>query len=267
MSRPTVLTIAGSDSGGGAGIQADLKTFQAFRVHGACAITAITAQDSRTVASVMTLPDDIVEAQIDTVMRDLAPRAVKLGMLGNARMVELVARKLDQWNPETVVLDPVMIASSGDPLLEEDAVEAIRSLLLPRATIVTPNWHEAGALINAWPRGREDIERIVISLQRLGARAILLKGGHLEGDPVLDTLYEDGEYREFQHRRIADAEGHGTGCALASAVAAGLALGRSLKDACASAADFVHEALIDRYATGNSRQVYLEFRSRNVSGG
>jgi hydroxymethylpyrimidine/phosphomethylpyrimidine kinase len=261
MNRPSVLTIAGSDSGGGAGIQADLKTFQAFGVHGASAITAVTAQDSRTVSSVLTLPDDIVEAQIDMVMNDLAPGVVKLGMLGNARMVELVSRKLDQWKPSRVVLDPVMIASSGDSLLEEDAIEAVRTLLLPRATVVTPNWHEAGALINAFPRGAQDIERIVISLQRLGATSILIKGGHLEGDPVVDTLYEDGEYTEFRHPRIVDADGHGTGCVLASAVAAGLALGRSLRDACRDAADFVHQALVDRYATGNSRQVYLELRN------
>jgi hydroxymethylpyrimidine/phosphomethylpyrimidine kinase len=263
MNRPSVLTIAGSDSGGGAGIQADLKTFQAFGVHGASAITSVTAQDSRIVSSVLTLPDDIVEAQIDMVMNDLSPGVVKLGMLGNARMVELVARKIDQWKPSKVVLDPVMIASSGDSLLEEDAIEAVRTLLLPRATVVTPNWHEAGALINAFPRGAQDIERIVISLQRLGSTSILIKGGHLEGDPVVDTLYEDGEYTEFRHPRIADADGHGTGCALASAVAAGLALGRNLSDACADAADFVHQALVKRYATGNSRQVYLELQ-RNV---
>lgn len=267
MNRPTVLTIAGSDSGGGAGIQADLKTFQAFGVHGASAITAVTAQDSRTVTGVLTLPDDIVEAQIDAVMKDLAPRVIKLGMLGNARMVELVARKLDQWKPDFVVLDPVMIASSGDSLLEEDAIDAVRTLLLPRATLVTPNWHEAGALINAWPRGVEDIERIVISLQRLGSGAILIKGGHLEGDPVLDTLFEDGQYSEFRHARITDAEGHGTGCTLASAVAAGLALGWSMKEACGTAAGFVHQALLNRYATGNSRQVYLEIRQRNVPAG
>lgn len=267
MMRPAVLTIAGSDSGGGAGIQADLKTFQAFGVHGASAITAITAQDSRAVTSVLTLPDDIVEAQIDAVMRDLAPGVVKLGMLGNARMVELVARKLDEWKPGSVVLDPVMIASSGDSLLEEDAIEAVRTLLLPRASLVTPNWHEAGALIHAWPRGTEDIERIVISLQRLGATAVLIKGGHLEGEAVLDTLYEAGQYSEFRHPRIPDAEGHGTGCTLASAIAAGLALGRSMKDSCATAADFVHQALADRYATGNSRQVYLDIRQQNRSAG
>lgn len=257
MTRPAVLTIAGSDSGGGAGIQADLKTFAAFGVHGASAITAVTAQDSRSVTGVFTLPDSIVEAQIDAVMSDLEPRVVKLGMLGNARMVALVARKLEEWKPPSIVLDPVMIASSGDPLLEESAVDALRDLLIPLATIVTPNWDEAGALINAWPRGLQDIERIAISFQRLGARSVLIKGGHLEGDPVVDTLYTEGRFVEFRHPRIMEAEGHGTGCTLASAIAAGLALGDSIEESCRRAADFVHEALLERYATGRSKEVYL----------
>lgn len=257
MNRPTVLTIAGSDSGGGAGIQADLKAINAMGAHGASVITAITAQNSRTVSAVFTLPDDIVEQQIDAVMTDLRPVVVKLGMLGNARMVSLVNRKLREWKPGKIVLDPVMIASSGASLLEESAVDALKELLIPIADLITPNWDETGALINAQPRGLQDIQRIVISLQRLGARSILIKGGHLKGEDVVDTLYADGEYTQFTHPRIADAEGHGTGCALASAIAAGLALGKTLLQASEAATDFVHSALAGRYATGDSKRVYL----------
>ncbi|HEY5611869.1 MAG TPA: bifunctional hydroxymethylpyrimidine kinase/phosphomethylpyrimidine kinase [Thermoanaerobaculia bacterium] len=256
--RPSVLTIAGSDSGGGAGIQADLKTIAAFGLHGASAIAAITAQNSREVTDVLVLADSIIEAQIDAVMKDLAPTVVKIGMLGNARVVELVARKLEQWRPSQIVLDPVMIASSGAALLEEDAIDALRTRLLPLATIITPNWSEAGALINAFPRGLEDVERIVISLQRLGAKAMLIKGGHLAGGEIVDTLFDGEEYVEFKHPRLRDAEGHGTGCALASAVAAGLARGWTLRSACQKAVNFVHAALASRYATGGSKENYLD---------
>lgn len=257
MPKPCVLTIAGSDSGGGAGIQADLKAIAAFGVHGASAIAAITAQNSRAVTDVFPLPNSIVEAQIDAVMSDLNPSVVKLGMLGTAELVELVARKLEQWKPQAIVLDPVMIAASGARLLEENAVDAVRERLVPMATIVTPNWMEAGELINASPRGLEDVQRIALSFKKLGARAVLIKGGHVPTDPVVDTLFDGESYEEFSHPRIQNAESHGTGCTLASAIAAGLALGRSLSDACRTAVQFVHEALQARYAVGNSREVYL----------
>lgn len=257
MNRPCVLTIAGSDSGGGAGIQADLKSIASFGVHGASAIAAITAQNSRAVTEVMALPDSIVEAQIDAVMSDLQPGVVKLGMLGTESLVRLVARKLLQWKPEAIVLDPVMIAASGARLLEEDAIDAVRDLLVPLATVVTPNWMEAGVLINASPRGLEDVQRIALSFKRIGAKAVLIKGGHVPTDPVVDTLYDGTSYQEFSHPRIPNAEGHGTGCTLASAIAAGLALGRSLRDACETAVQFVHEALARRYAVGSSKPVYL----------
>jgi hydroxymethylpyrimidine/phosphomethylpyrimidine kinase len=257
MKRPCVLTIAGSDSGGGAGIQADLKAIASFGVHGATAIAAITAQNSRTVTQVFDLPDQIVEAQIDAVMSDLRPAVVKTGMLGTRRIVELVARKLEQWRPAQLVVDPVMVASSGATLLEEDAVEAVRTLLLPIATVITPNWEEAGVLINAFPRGLQDLERIMLSFQRLGARAVLLKGGHLDTPEVVDTLFDGTTYHQFTHRRIPEARGHGTGCTLASATAAGLALGQNLVEACRAAVDFTYAALEERYAVGESDEVYL----------
>ena len=256
--RPSVLTIAGSDSGGGAGIQADLKTFQAFGVHGASAITAITAQNSREVTRVAVVQSEIIAAQIDAVMSDLAPRVLKIGMLATAEVVHLVAQKLREWQPDEVVLDPVMIASSGTALLAEDAIDAVREELLPLATLVTPNWLEVGELINAQPRGLHDMQRIAISFQRLGARSLLIKGGHLDGDQVVDTLFDGNDYTEYRHERIRDAEGHGTGCTLASAVAANLALGRSLVEACRIATDFVHRALAGRYSTGGSKPLFLD---------
>jgi hydroxymethylpyrimidine/phosphomethylpyrimidine kinase len=258
------MTVAGSDSGGGAGIQADLKVIEAFGVHGASAIAAITAQNSRAVTDVLILSDEIVAAQIDAVMSDLRPEVVKLGMLGNARIVRLVAAKLDEWKPRQVVLDPVMIASSGASLLEEEAIDAVRELLVPRATIVTPNWPEAGELINASPRGLQDVERIAILFRRLGARALLLKGGHLPGDEVVDTLVDGDQIHEFRHPRLQNAEGHGTGCTLASAIAANLALGRDLVEACRRSVDFVHAALVERYAVGDSKQLYLAVAGRET---
>ena len=265
MTRAGVLAIAGSDSGGGAGIQADLKTFSAYGVHGMTAITAITAQNSRGVTAVLALPAAIVEAQIDAVMSDLHPGVVKIGMLANAELIHAVAGRLRHWMPEQVVLDPVMIASSGDSLLEESAIEALRRELLPLCTLLTPNWPEAAALIDAYPRGLHDIPRIIASLQKLGVSRALIKGGHLEGSEVIDTLFDGSQYHEFRHDRIAGAEGHGTGCTLASAVAAGLALGRDLASACDEATGFVHEALRRRYDTGGSRPVFLDLAGRETS--
>lgn len=255
--RPCVLTIAGSDSGGGAGIQADLKTFASFGVHGASVIAAVTAQNSRSVTDVLTLPDSIVESQIDAVMSDLQPGVVKLGMLGNERMVRLVARKLRQWKPEFLVVDPVMVAASGARLLEEPGVAAVREELVPLATVLTPNWPEASALVDQEFSGIEEIERIAEAFGRLGARGVLVKGGHLPGPLVVDTLLDGDRCIEFRHLRIEGAEGHGTGCALASAMAAALALGKDLENAVQLATDFVHQALTNRYAVGASKPIYL----------
>ncbi|HUP66099.1 MAG TPA: bifunctional hydroxymethylpyrimidine kinase/phosphomethylpyrimidine kinase [Thermoanaerobaculia bacterium] len=255
--RPSVLTIAGSDSGGGAGIQADLKTIAWFAVHGASAITAITAQNSREVTAVFALPDSIIEAQVDAVMRDLRPSVVKIGMLGTEKAVILVEKKLREWKPKHIVLDPVMIASSGAKLLEDDAIAALRSRLVPLATVVTPNWPEAEALIGRRIEGLEGVDQAAEAFSSMNARAVLLKGGHLAGEEVVDMLIEPGEVTRFRHPRLQQAEGHGTGCALASAVAAGLALGLELKEACRKATDFVHDVLARRYAVGNSKENYL----------
>ncbi|HEU5161835.1 MAG TPA: bifunctional hydroxymethylpyrimidine kinase/phosphomethylpyrimidine kinase, partial [Thermoanaerobaculia bacterium] len=228
-------------------------------VHGASAITAITAQNSRAVTDVFALPAPIVEAQIDTVMADLRPEVVKIGMLGTASLVRLVAAKLRQWTPREVVLDPVMIASSGARLLEEDAVEALRDELLPLATVVTPNWPEAGILLGRDLGGMDEVESIAEGFAALGATRVLLKGGHLPGRMLVDMLIDGSRRIEYRHLRIEEAEGHGTGCALASAVAAGLARGTTIDDAVRIATDLVHEALIDRYSSGDSKPVYLGF--------
>lgn len=255
--RPCVLTIAGSDSGGGAGIQADLKAIAMRGVHGASAIAAITAQNSRAVTSVLPLPDSIIEAQIDAVMEDLDPAVVKIGMLGTAPIVRLVARKLRQWGPRQIVLDPVMIASSGARLLDEDAVDALRRELVPMARVLTPNWPEAAALAGRQAGGIEDARALGSELLALGPSAVLLKGGHLSGPEVEDLLLEGDAVHRFVHPRIPEAEGHGTGCALASAVAAGLALGEDLQSAVRAATDLVHRALVRRHAVGRSKPVYL----------
>ncbi|HVR43766.1 MAG TPA: bifunctional hydroxymethylpyrimidine kinase/phosphomethylpyrimidine kinase [Thermoanaerobaculia bacterium] len=256
-SRACVLTIAGSDSGGGAGIQADLKTFAFLGVHGASVVAAVTAQNSRAVTDVFPLPDGIVESQIDAVMSELRPDVVKIGMLGNQRLVRLVARKLREWRPREIVLDPVMIAASGARLLEQNAVGALRDELVPIATVLTPNWPEAEELAGFSAGAVADVDRMAGALVRLGPARVLLKGGHLPGETVVDTLL-DGERRvEYRHPRIERAEGHGTGCALASAVAAGLALGRPIDEAVRIATDFVHRALQNRYSAGDSKPVFL----------
>lgn len=257
MLRPCVMTIAGSDSGGGAGIQADLKAISSRGVHAATAITAVTAQNSREVTDVFALPVEIVAAQIDAVMRDLAPAVIKIGMLGTAELTNLVARKIEEWKPRHVVLDPVMIASSGARLLESGAVGALRASLLPLSTIVTPNWPEAEELIGRSIRTYDELGEAAAAFRAMGARAILFKGGHRPGSEVIDTLFSDDQVVELRNRRIEGAEGHGTGCMLASAVAAGLALGEPLAEACRVAVTMVHEALEARYAVGSSKPLFL----------
>lgn len=257
MTRACVMTIAGSDSGGGAGIQADLKAITARGVHAATTITAVTAQNSREVTAVFSLPASIVTAQIDAVMNDMRPSTIKIGMLGTAELVRLVADKLREWKPRDIVLDPVMIASSGARLLDEDAVAAVRDELVPLATITTPNWPEAEALLGRAIDGLQDLPDAAEDLFRIGARAILFKGGHLGGNEVVDTLCTPEEAREFRNQRILDAEAHGTGCTLASAIAAGLALGETLTEACGNAIAIVQSAIRDRYAVGSSKPLFL----------
>jgi hydroxymethylpyrimidine/phosphomethylpyrimidine kinase len=255
---PSVLTIAGADSGGGAGIQADLKTFAAHRIHGLSAIAALTAQHTRAVTDVHVPPIAFLRAQIDACFDDFDIRAVKLGMLATAEVIHAVADALQAYRPSHVVLDPVMVATSGAKLLADDALEAMRQRLLPLASIVTPNIPEAELLLGNAITNGEAAERATSSLRALGARAVLLKGGHLdEGASVIDR-YDDGITRAaFAHARMR-IDGHGTGCTLASAIAANLGLGLSLPEACARATDYVHGALLGGYKPGRSDIVVLD---------
>jgi hydroxymethylpyrimidine/phosphomethylpyrimidine kinase len=240
------LTIAGSDSGGGAGIQADLKTFHRFGVFGTSAIAAITAQNTLGVRQWEAVPVGLVRAQIDAVASDLMPSAVKSGMLANGEIITAVADEIRRFRLPNYVLDPVMVATSGDLLIESEAVEAIRASLIPLAHLVTPNADEAAVLTGQRVETEEDMRRAAKEISAMGARAVLLKGGHVSGaepDTVLDVLY-DGEFTVFRHARIATTSTHGTGCTLSAAIAAQLAKGATLHAATASAIDFVHAAML-----------------------
>ncbi len=256
--RPaSLLTIAGSDSGGGAGIQADLKTFAAHGVFGLSAIAALTAQNTRGVTAVFVPPVDFLRAQIDACFDDFDIRAVKIGMLANADVIATVADALQHHRPAHVVLDPVMIATSGAKLLADSALAALRTHLLPLATLITPNIPEAELLLGRPIATDSDADAAVDALLALGAGAVLLKGGHLPGTgDMVDRLGIGPARHRFVHPRLA-LEGHGTGCTLASAIAANLGLGLPLDRACADAADYVHGALVHGIRPGQGDVVVL----------
>jgi hydroxymethylpyrimidine/phosphomethylpyrimidine kinase len=239
----TALTIAGSDSGGGAGIQADLKTFAALGVYGTSAITAITAQNTLGVTAIAALPADIVTAQIEAVFSDIGADAVKTGMLANVAIVEAVAAAIAALDLPNVVVDPVMIAKSGDRLLDDDAIGAIRTELLPRAFVVTPNAPEAEELAGMSIRSLEDARDAARAIHRLGPGAVVLKGGHLPGDEAIDLLYDGHGFQEYRAPRLQARHTHGTGCTFAAAITASLALGQPLAEAVAEAKRYVTEAI------------------------
>lgn len=237
------LTIAGSDSGGGAGIQADLKTFHQFGVFGTSAVVAITAQNTRGVRGVHPIPLELVRSQLAALAEDLPPDAVKTGMLATAALVRGVASAVEEHGFPNLVVDPVMVASSGDRLLDENAVETVTDLLIPRARVVTPNRDEAQLLTGREIETEHDMIDAGRQLLERGASAALVKGGHLRGDTVVDVLVTANGDRRFEHPRIDTSSTHGTGCTLSAAIAAGLALGRSLEDAVERALAFVHRAI------------------------
>ncbi len=243
MTTPIALTIAGSDSGGGAGIQADLRTFHAFGVHGTTAITAITAQNTLGVTAIHAVPSEIVRAQIDAVASDLAPTAVKSGMLATAELVETVAAAFVELGPPNYVLDPVMVATSGARLLESDAEASIRRLLVPLASVVTPNLDEASILVRAPVRTESEMRDAAARLVEMGAGAALVKGGHLDADELVDVLFDGEEWTVWKHRRQETTSTHGTGCTLSAAIAAGLARGLPPRLAIDDALDFLQRAL------------------------
>jgi len=254
----SALTIAGSDSGGGAGIQADLKAFAAHRVHGLCAIAALTAQNTRGVSMVHVPPLEFLQAQLDACFDDFDIHAVKLGMLANAEVIHLVADVLEKRRPPQVVLDPVMVATSGAKLLEDNALRALRERLLPLATLLTPNAPEAELLLDRRIGSSADAEDAAVALLELGAGAVLLKGGHLaEGSRVIDRYFDGVTGEEFTHQRLP-VDAHGTGCTLASAIAAQLCRGLSLANACEAAIDYVARGLRGGYRPGRGEIMVLD---------
>jgi hydroxymethylpyrimidine/phosphomethylpyrimidine kinase len=238
---PVALTIAGSDPSGGAGIQADLKTFHQFGVYGEAVITLLTVQNTVRVSRVEVMAPLLVLEQLAAVIEDIPPGAAKTGALGSAEMVEAVARAAADFSFPLVV-DPVMVSKHGMSLLPEAAVAAIRDLLLPRAFLITPNVPEAEALSGVAIRNLEEMRRAACRLRELGARAVLIKGGHLEGDAI-DLLFDGAGWHEFPAPRVATPHTHGTGCTYSAAITAGLALGLALPVAVGRAKRFIHEAI------------------------
>lgn len=244
MAIPAIgLTIAGSDSGGGAGIQADLKTFQHFGVFGTSVITAVTAQNTREVAGWVSVALEMIDMQIDAVATDLRPAALKTGMLADANVVELVAAAIRRHALAPLVVDPVMVSASGDPLLDPDAVGAMRTMLIPLATLVTPNLDEAEILLGETVRDVDAMERAGRALVARGATAALIKGGHLVGDATIDILVHGDRVRTFTHPRLATLHTHGTGCTLSAAITALLARGEGLEAAVERSIEWVHRAI------------------------
>ena len=247
----TAMTIAGSDSGGGAGIQADLKTFAAHGVFGTSAITAITAQNTVGVTAAQALSADLVTAQMEAVAADIHVHATKTGMLATAAIVEAVAAAISELDLPLVVVDPVMLAKSGDALLDDDAVSAMREELLPRALVVTPNIPEAEVLTGMVIRSLDDAREAARRIHRFGASAVVVKGGHGEGAELVDLLFDGRDFHEFRTPRIETRNTHGTGCTFASAIAARLALGEPLVQAVAGAQAYVAGAIQHALAIGH----------------
>ena len=247
--RPKAMTIAGSDSGGGAGVQADLKTFAALGVYGASTLTAITAQNTVGVTAVHEIPTDVIRAQIDAVLTDIGADAVKTGMLSSSAIIECVADALEHWGVPALVVDPVMVAKSGDSLLQEEAVGVLRSRLLPLASVVTPNIPEAEVLTGMNISSDADVRDAARAIVGMGAKAVVVKGGHREG-PATDIFFDGSEFHEFTTPRIDTQNTHGTGCTFASAVAAGLARGLPVVDAVSAAKEYVTEAIRHSFPIG-----------------
>jgi hydroxymethylpyrimidine/phosphomethylpyrimidine kinase len=251
---PIALTIAGSDSSGGAGVQADLKTFAALGVYGASVITALTAQNTMGVRGIHQVPAEFVTAQIDAVFSDLAVGAVKIGMVAELSIIDAIAAGLTRWSPKHVVFDPVMVATSGDRLLAAEAVDALRTRLIPLASLITPNLPEAGALLDE-PMASDEatIESQGKRLLALGCKAVLIKGGHAQGSESIDYLIDAARTIALAAPRIATASTHGTGCSLSSAIASELAKGEDMASAVRNAKSWITAAIeaADRFTVGH----------------
>lgn len=258
MRRPTALTIAGSDSSGGAGVQADLKAMHALGVHGTSALTSITAQNTLGVAASLHLPPSLVAAQIDAVMDDVGADAAKTGMLATNEIIEVVADRVRGRGIEKLVVDPVMVATSGARLIEEGAVETLRDSLLPLALVVTPNIPEANILSESEIVSDATAESAARAIRDLGPPFVLIKGGHLEGDAT-DLLFDGEDFTRLTARRIGAAKAHGTGCTLSAAIAAGLALGLNERESVARAKEYVTRAIESAFALGKGSS-FLDHR-------
>jgi hydroxymethylpyrimidine/phosphomethylpyrimidine kinase len=263
----TALSIAGSDSGGGAGIQADLKTFAALGVYGTTAITAITAQNTLGVSAVSPLEADVVTAQIEAIAGDITIHATKTGMLANAAIVEAVAAAIADLELPNVVVDPVMIAKSGDRLVDDEGVRMIRVELLPRARVVTPNLPEAEVLSEIRIASLTDAREAARRIKDLGPSAVIVKGGHGSGDEIVDLLFDGREFHEFRTGRVVSRNTHGTGCTFASAIAAHLALGRSLAEATREAQSYVVGAVRHGLPIGHGHGPLDHFWQSRKAGG
>jgi hydroxymethylpyrimidine/phosphomethylpyrimidine kinase len=261
-----VLTIAGSDSGGGAGIQADLKTFAAHGVYGTSAITAVTAQNTERVTDVHVLPAGMVAAQIDAVASDIRIDAVKTGMLADAAIVEIVAAALVRWRLPHLVVDPVMIAKSGDHLLESAAAVALREVLLPLATVVTPNREEAEVLAGRPVTTIEDARDAARRITDAGCGAVVIKGGHFEGTRLVNLLFDGHDFTEVVTERVRTRNTHGTGCTFAAALAAQLARGRSLTEAVQDATEYVAGAIAHAAPVGHGHGPVNHFWRQGMNG-
>ncbi len=247
---PTIMTIAGSDSGGGAGIQADLKTFSALGVFGTAAVTAVTAQNTVAVSAIHEVPTDIITAQIDAVLTDIGADAVKTGMLSSTAIIEAVAEAVQRHRVRNLVVDPVMVAKSGDRLLRQEAIGAMRSVLLPLATVVTPNIPEAEDLTGITVANDADARRVARAIVDMGAGSVVVKGGHRDGPPT-DLFFDGNEFHEFTTERIPTVNTHGTGCTFASAIASYLAHGEPVTIAIKRAKEYVTEAIRASYSIGS----------------
>ncbi len=245
-----LLTIAGSDSSGGAGIQADIKTFAALGTYGMSVITAVTAQNTQAVIKVAEMSREMVKAQIDAVFSDIRVDAVKIGMVANAGLIRQIALSLEEWGAQNIVLDPVMISKSGCALLEQAAIEALKEELFPMATIITPNLPEAEALLGKPITNQEEMEKAVRELYLLGPRSVLIKGGHLQSDAV-DVFFDGEKMTVFSAPRINSKNTHGTGCTLSSAIAAHLALGNDLISAVGQSKEYLTKAIDNSISLGH----------------
>ncbi len=252
------LTIAGSDSGAGAGIQADLKTFASLGVYGTSVVTAVTAQNTKGVTQILELPMDLISAQIDAVIEDIGTSALKTGMLANSEIITVVAEKIRQHRLQNLVVDPVMVAKGGDLLLRQDAVDTLRSRLLPLATIVTPNLPEAEQLTGIRGTRLQNLKDAAKYIIDLGARSVVIKGGHRKG-PATDLFYDGREFRTLRAARISTVNTHGTGCTFSAAITAGLAKGEKLETAVVQAKRYITQAIRNGFSIGSGHSPVHHF--------